>query len=241
MKAKSLLGGREGTHQCNALETIVAEHTNRHALLGTQYLRAKTSGLYQGLHFVTDDVVYRPTVFPLQIFLAMHDVYAQAGERLGGGIRGLVPTASLPLGEQRAGRAGVVVVIGRSGGGGRCCRRCCCCRSGAGAGAGAAALRGTRGDDLGREGGELVDEVLRAEVSVELLVWPAGWPGALDEDGREHGGYLGRCDAPDGERARRCRCRCGVVGVVVVVSWRRGCPGRRRRRRETRARRGRAG
>lgn len=53
-----------------------------------------------------------------------------------------------------------------------------------------------------RESGELVDEVLGAEVAVEQLVRPAGRPRALYEDGGERGGYLGRCSAPDGDVLR---------------------------------------
>ena len=109
----------------------------------------------------------------------MHDINAQTCERLRGCVHlfdRLVPTASLllPLGERLVGTA---ALRGRGGGD-----------------------TGAHGRDLGRERGELVDEVLGAEVAVELLVRPAGRPGALYEDRGERGGYLGRCRAPDGDR-----------------------------------------
>ena len=117
----------------------------------------------------------------------MHNINAQTSERLRGAVHplhGLVPTASLllPLGERLVGAAALRSSSSSSGGGG---------------GGGS-----THGCDLCREGGELVDEMLGAEVAVELLVRPAGRPGALYEDGGERGGYLGRCRAPDGNRLR---------------------------------------
>lgn len=57
------------------------KHTDPHALLGSQYLCAETPGSYQGLHLVSDDMTYRPSILLLQIFLAMYDVHAQATER----------------------------------------------------------------------------------------------------------------------------------------------------------------
>lgn len=121
----------------------------------------------------------RPAILLLQIVLAVHDINAQTCQRLRGCVcllHGLVPTASLllPLEERLVGAAAL-----RSGGSGD---------------------TSAHGRDLGREGGELVDEVLGAEVAVELLVRPAGRPGALYEDGGERGGYLRRCRAPDGDR-----------------------------------------
>jgi len=126
----------------------------------------------------------------------MHDVHAQATERRRRRRRRRVSRpilpAFLPLGNRRhlvssRGRV-VVVVVGvvvatataaLGGGGGR-----------------------TRGHDLFREDGELVDEVLGAEVAVEQLVRPAGRPRTLYEEGGERGGYLGCCGAPDGDVLR---------------------------------------
>ena len=154
------------------------KRTNRHALLGAQYLCAETLGSHQGLHLISNNVANRLAILLLQILLAMHNINAQSSERFRGAVHllhGLVPTASLllPLGERLVGAAAL--------------------RSSSG---------GTHSRDLGREGGKLVDEVLGAEVAVELLVRPAGRPGALYEDGGERGGYLGRCRAPDGDRLR---------------------------------------
>ena len=56
--------------------------------------------------------------------------------------------------------------------------------------------------DFVREDGELVHEVLGAEVAVEQVVRPAGRPRTFYEDGGERGGYLGRCGAPDGDGLR---------------------------------------
>ena len=167
-------------------------HTDPHALLGSQYLCAETPGSYQGLHLVSDDMAYWPTILLLQIFLAMHDVHAQATERRRRRrwvSRPILP-AFLPLGNRRhlvSSRGRVVVVIGVV------------------VAAATAALGGsgrTRGHDLFREDGELVDEVLGAEVAVEQLVRPAGRPRTLYEEGGERGGYLGCCGAPDGDVLR---------------------------------------
>ena len=175
--------------------TTARKRTDPHALLDSQYLCAETPASYQGLHLVSDDVAYRPTILLLQIFLAMHDVHAQATERRHRRrVSGSILPAFLPLGNCRRlvsrGRlvAIVVVVVVVAGA------------------TATAALRGscgsTRGDDLFREDGELVDEVLGAEVAVEQLVRPAGRPGTLYEDGGERGGYLGRRRAPDGDVLR---------------------------------------
>lgn len=110
----------------------------------------------------------------------MHDINAHTRKRLGGGrlhVRRLVPTSSLPLGKRLLRTAAALRIAATTA---------------------AAAHR----RDLRRERGELVDEVLGAEVAVELLVWPAGRPGTFYEDGRERAGYFGRCCAPDGDRLR---------------------------------------
>jgi len=156
-------------------------HTDRHALLGTQHLRAETPGPYQGLHLVPDDMTYRPAMLLLQVVLAMRDIDAQPAERLQGRVGGFVPTAFLPLGERLVGFA-----------------------TAASASATASAPE-TRGGDLVREDGELVRKVLGAEVAVEHIVRPAGRPRTFYEDGGERGGYLGRCGAPDGDGLRRGR------------------------------------
>jgi len=134
-------------------------------------------------------MAYRPTILLLQIFLAMHDVHTQATEwwrRRRRRVSRSIPPAFLPLGNRRhlvsCGRVVVIVVVAAATaglGGGR-----------------------TRGHDLFREDGELVDEVLGAEVAVEQLVRPAGRPRTLYEEGGERGGYLGCCGAPDGDVLR---------------------------------------
>ncbi len=147
-------------------------HTDRHALLGTQHFCAEAPGPYQGLHLVPDDMTYRPAILLLQIVLAMRDVNAQPAERLQGCVGGFVPTAFLPLGERLVGFAAAAT----------------------------ASAPDTR--DFVREDGELVHEVLGAEVAVEQVVRPAGRPRTFYEDGGERGGYLGRCGAPDGDGLR---------------------------------------
>ena len=144
------------------------KHTNRHALLGTHHLRAKTSGSYQSLHLVSDDMAYRPAILLLQVILAVRDIDAQPRERLrrrGAVLRRSVPTAHLPpLGTRRrmrlrlivGGFAGVRALRGWCGGGG-----------GGGGGGDAGISIATQGDDFTREDSELMHEVLGAEVAVE--------------------------------------------------------------------------
>ena len=160
------------------------KHTNRHALLSAQYFCAETLGLHQGLHLISNNVVNRPTVLPLQIVLAMHDINPQTHKGLRGGrlqVRRLVPTSSLPLGKRLLRTAAALRAAATTT---------------------TTTTTAAHGRDLRRERGELVDEVLGAEVAVELLVWSAGRPGTFYEDGGERAGYFGRCCAPDGDRLR---------------------------------------
>lgn len=92
-----------GPNERNVLETTTArKRTDPHALLDSQYLCAETPVSYQGLDLVSDDMAYGPIILLLQIFLAMHDVHAQATERWRRRrVSGSILPAFLPLGNLR--------------------------------------------------------------------------------------------------------------------------------------------
>ena len=126
---------------------------------------------------------YRLAILLLQIVLAMYDIDTQAGERSRRRrrqrvFRQLPPTLPLPppallLGRRRRRRR---VIYGAR------CRR-----------------KTPHGSDLRRERDELVHEVRRAEVPIELLVRAAVGPGALDEERGEGVRDERRGGAPDGD------------------------------------------